>query len=112
MELVIQSLEDKEILGKVSQNRAGNFVVEAKDKVVEKNITDMVERVASANPILPLRSGREIREKGKIRHETIEKQCRRGEPDYLYALAEHITQKEFRRQNKIAGREVRAFVQG
>ena len=111
MKLIIQSLEDKEILGRVSQTRTGNFVVEARDKVLEGDIADMVERIASANPILPLRSGRTIREKEKIRHETVVRQCRRGEPSYLYALADYISQKEFRKQNKIAGKEVLAYIE-
>ena len=111
MELIIRSVSEKEILGRVSQNRAGNFAIKAKDRIVKRDIADMVERVASANPVLPLRSGRKTVEQGRVRYESTARQCRRGEPNYLYALAEHITQREFRSRNEIAGKEIQAFVQ-
>ena len=112
MELVISSFnKEREILGKVSRNEKGDFLVEAQDKTIKKEIAEMIKKVVSSYPLLPLRFARRIEEKGKIRYETIVKQCRKGESDYLYALAEYLNQKEFRTRNRIAGKEIRAYIQ-
>jgi hypothetical protein len=111
MKLIVQSLEDKKILGKVGQDDNGRFFVESDNGKTKQEIFEIVEKIAAENPELTYKSGREEKAEGLVSRVTIVKKTKRGDPNYLRGLADYIAGKDFRKENKVGGKEIRAYIE-
>lgn len=92
--------------GYVTQNADGSLQVHEELLVDTRSLRDLVTEIVS-EPELTYHTGHEEDTPDGRRWVTIVRRCQRGDPDYLFALADTITRGRY----KLRGLRVRAYVE-
>lgn len=90
-------------LGTVIQEPDGALTVEGETPEVEAALRALVEQIASAP--LSYRTGRQVETDEGVKRITVKKTVKRGEPDYLNALADALP------RYTLLGKRIRGFVE-
>lgn len=88
--LYIKHFGEEKPIALVYSNLDGTFRVESEDNDAKVYFQDLIQKIASENPTLPLRSGEVEKIGDKVIHKTIQKQIDAKDEKYLDALWDYF----------------------
>ncbi|HIQ05378.1 MAG TPA: hypothetical protein EYH31_06735 [Anaerolineae bacterium] len=89
-------------VGTVIQERDGSLTVRGETPEFEKALRALIARIATDS--LTYRTGRQVRTEQGVKHITVKKRVKQGDPDYLNALADALL------KHKLLGKRIRGIV--
>lgn len=100
--LVIQQF-GKVKVGTVIQEQDGSLTVESETAELEQALRTLIAQIAT-DP-LTYRTGRQLKTDQGVKHITVKKSVKRGDPDYLNALAEVLP------KHRLLGKRIRGVLE-
>lgn len=100
--LIVQQF-GKAKVGTVFQERDGSLTVKGETPELEQALRALIARIATGP--LTYHTGRQVKTEQGVKHITVKKTVKQGDPDYLNALADALP------KHKLLGKRVRGIVE-